>query len=145
MPPSEQQELLRATAKDFAERELAPIAATVDEREEFPEEAFRGLASLGLCGLTISEDAGGAGGGYADIATVIEEAGPGPAWMIPIIANKRWPEKPWFAQNQRLSRKPRQRRLPRRRLNPRTNPRPNQLWARWIRIWTPSAKASTVP
>ena len=73
MPPSEQQELLRTTAKDFAERELAPNAATVDEREEFPEEAFRGLAALGLCGLTISEDAGGAGGGYADIATVIEE------------------------------------------------------------------------
>ncbi len=73
MPPSEQQELLRATTKDFAERELAPNAATVDEREEFPEEAFRGLASLGLCGLTISEDAGGAGGGYGDIATVIEE------------------------------------------------------------------------
>ena len=73
MPPSEQQELLRATAKDFAGRELAPNAATVDEREEFPEEAFRGLAALGLCGLTISEDAGGAGGGYADIATVIEE------------------------------------------------------------------------
>ena len=73
MPPSEQQELLRATAKDFAERELAPNAAAVDEREEFPEEAFRGLASLGLCGLTIPEDAGGAGGGYGDIATVIEE------------------------------------------------------------------------
>jgi alkylation response protein AidB-like acyl-CoA dehydrogenase len=73
MPPSEQQELLRATTKDFAERVLAPNAATVDEREEFPEEAFRGLASLGLCGLTISEDAGGAGGGYGDIATVIEE------------------------------------------------------------------------
>lgn len=73
MPPSEQQELLRATTKDFAERVLAPNATTVDEREEFPEEAFRGLASLGLCGLTISEDAGGAGGGYGDIATVIEE------------------------------------------------------------------------
>ncbi|NQW16518.1 MAG: acyl-CoA dehydrogenase family protein [Chloroflexi bacterium] len=73
MPPSEQQELLRATAKDYAERELAPNAASVDEREEFPEDAFRGLASLGLCGLTISEEAGGAGGGYVDIATVIEE------------------------------------------------------------------------
>jgi butyryl-CoA dehydrogenase len=73
MPPSEQQELLRATAKDYAERELAPNAARVDEREEFPEEAFRGLAKLGLCGLTITEDAGGFGGGYGDIATVIEE------------------------------------------------------------------------
>ena len=73
MPPSEQQELLRVTAKEFAERELAPNAAIVDEREEFPEEAFRGLAALGLCGLTVHEDAGGAGGGYGDIATVIEE------------------------------------------------------------------------
>jgi len=73
MPPSEQQELLRVTAKEFAERELAPNAAIVDEREEFPEEAFRGLAALGLCGLTVREDVGGAGGGYGDIATVIEE------------------------------------------------------------------------
>ncbi len=73
MPLSEQQELLRATAKNYAERELAPNAATVDEREEFPEEAFRGLAELGLCGLTVTEDAGGFGGGYGDIATVIEE------------------------------------------------------------------------
>jgi acyl-CoA dehydrogenase len=70
---TEQQELLQATTRDFATRELAPRAAEIDESQRFPRENFDGLAALGLCGLTIDEDAGGAGGGYADIAVVIEE------------------------------------------------------------------------
>ncbi len=73
MPLTEQQELLRTTARDFARRELEPRAADVDEAEEFPVDNFRGLAELGLCGLSIDESVGGAGGGYVDLAVVIEE------------------------------------------------------------------------
>ncbi len=73
MALTEQQELLRNTARDFAERELAPRAAEIDEAEEFPVGNFSGLAKLGLCGLSIDESVGGAGGGYVDIAVVIEE------------------------------------------------------------------------
>ncbi len=70
---SEMQKLLQATAREFAQRELEPRAEAVDEKEEFPAEGFRGLAELGLCGLTVPEALGGAGGGYADIAVVVEE------------------------------------------------------------------------
>ena len=73
MPLTEQQELLRTTARDFARQELEPRAADVDEAEEFPVDNFRGLAELGLCGLSIDESVGGAGGGYVDLAVVIEE------------------------------------------------------------------------
>ena len=73
MPLTEQQELLRTTARDFARRELEPRAVDVDEAEEFPVDNFRGLAELGLCGLSIDESVGGAGGGYVDLAVVIEE------------------------------------------------------------------------
>ena len=70
---TEQQELLRTTARDYAQRELEPRAGDVDEAEEFPVDNFRGLAELGLCGLSIDESVGGAGGGYVDLAVVIEE------------------------------------------------------------------------
>lgn len=70
---SEQQKLLRATAREFATRELEPRAAEVDAAETFPAEQFRGLASLGLLGLTVPEAHGGAGGGYQELAVVIEE------------------------------------------------------------------------
>ena len=73
MALTEQQELLRTTAREFARRELEPRAAEIDEAEEFPVDNFRGLAELGLCGLSIDESVGGAGGGYVDLAVVIEE------------------------------------------------------------------------
>ncbi len=73
MPLTEQQELLRTTARDFARRELEPRATEIDEAEEFPVDNFRGSAKLGLSGLSIAESVGGAGGGYVDLAVVIEE------------------------------------------------------------------------
>lgn len=70
---TEQQKLLRTTTREFSERELEPRAADVDRDEAFPAEQFRGLAGLGLLGLTLPEAAGGAGGGYRDMLVVVEE------------------------------------------------------------------------
>jgi alkylation response protein AidB-like acyl-CoA dehydrogenase len=70
---TEQQELLRQTARDFALKELEPRAAEVDSTEQFPRHQFRGLAEIGLLGLTVPEADGGAGGGYGELAVVIEE------------------------------------------------------------------------
>lgn len=70
---TEGQQLLRSSARDFAQRELEPRAAEVDEGESFPRESFDGLAALGFCGLTVEEADGGAGGGYVDLSVVIEE------------------------------------------------------------------------
>ena len=70
---NEEELLLRNTVRDFADQQLAPRAADYDESGEFPWENFRGLAELGLFGLTISEDVGGQGGTARQAAIVIEE------------------------------------------------------------------------
>ena len=72
---SEQQEMLAATVREFAAKELAPRAAEVDESEKFPHQQFKGLAELGLTGLTMDEAHGGSGGDYRDMMAVVEEVG----------------------------------------------------------------------
>lgn len=70
---NEQQTMLATTVREFAARELAPRADDVDTREEFPVDQFRGLAQLGLTGMTIPEEFGGSGGEYRDFMVVLEE------------------------------------------------------------------------
>ena len=70
---TEDEVLLRSTVRDFADRELAPRAAEYDESGEFPWENVRGLADLGLFGLTIDEAYGGSGGTIRQLAIVVEE------------------------------------------------------------------------
>ena len=70
---SEQQNMLATTVREFAAEKLAPRADEVDSSEEFPIEQFRGLAGLGLTGMTIPEEFGGSGSGYRDFMVVLEE------------------------------------------------------------------------
>jgi acyl-CoA dehydrogenase len=70
---TEQQELLKSTVAEFAANEVAPYAVEVDAEEKFPKRQMEGLGELGLLGLSIAEEAGGAGGGYKDLMVVLEE------------------------------------------------------------------------
>jgi butyryl-CoA dehydrogenase len=72
---NEQQTMLATTVREFAADNLAPRADEVDENEEFPIDQFRGLAELGLTGMTIPEEFGGSGGEYKDFMVVLEEVG----------------------------------------------------------------------
>ena len=72
---NEQQTMLATTVREFSAANLAPRADEVDEKEEFPIEQFRGLAELGLTGMTIPEEFGGSGGEYKDFMVVLEEVG----------------------------------------------------------------------
>ena len=72
---NEQQQLLANTVREFAENDLAPLADEVDTKEEFPKQQFDALAELGLTGLLISPELGGAGMGYRDFMVVLEEIG----------------------------------------------------------------------
>jgi len=72
---NEQQNMLATTVREFAAENLAPRADEVDEKEEFPIDQFRGLAELGLTGMTIPEEFGGSGGEYKDFMVVLEEVG----------------------------------------------------------------------
>lgn len=56
---SEEQELIRQTVRDFAEREIKPIAQELDEKEEFSEDLTRKIGELGLFGMYLPEKYGG--------------------------------------------------------------------------------------
>lgn len=60
---SDTQTLIQRTAREFATREILPQAATLDREERFPEELVAGLAALGLLGVNVSPEYGGAGAG----------------------------------------------------------------------------------
>ena len=58
---TEEHEMLLAAVRDFAQREIAPIAAEFDESGEFPLETVRKMGAMGLMGIEVPEAYGGAG------------------------------------------------------------------------------------
>ena len=70
---TEEQELLRRTVREFAESRVAPAAAELDREERFPYELVAELAELGLMGIPIAEEYGGAGADTVSYAIAIEE------------------------------------------------------------------------
>ena len=77
---TEEEQMLRTTVRDFADRELAPRARELDEKEKFSWENWKGMADLGLMGIGIDAQYGGTGsGGYRQVAIVVEEIARGDA------------------------------------------------------------------
>jgi short-chain 2-methylacyl-CoA dehydrogenase len=70
---AEEHELVRRTVRDFAERRVAPVAEELDREERFPYEIVGELAELGLMGMPIPEEYGGAGADTLSYAIAIEE------------------------------------------------------------------------
>src|SRR5919112_6559051 len=70
---SDEQHLLRGTVREFAEAEIAPHVREWDESQHFPVELLPKLAELGLMGVIFPENYGGAGMGYVEYVTIIEE------------------------------------------------------------------------
>lgn len=66
-------ELLRDTVRQFAEKEIAPIAGQIDADNRFPIELWPKLGQLGLHGITVTEEYGGANMGYLAHAIAMEE------------------------------------------------------------------------
>jgi short-chain 2-methylacyl-CoA dehydrogenase len=71
--PSDEQELIRRTVREFAETKVAPVAEELDREARFPYELVAELGELGLMGLPIPEEYGGAGGDTVSYAIAIEE------------------------------------------------------------------------
>jgi alkylation response protein AidB-like acyl-CoA dehydrogenase len=67
------QSMIRETVRDLARKEFAPRAAKLDETADFPWENFKKLAELGLTGIPIPEDYGGAGADTLSMAIALEE------------------------------------------------------------------------
>ncbi len=70
---SEDQKLIRDTAREFAENELAPLAATFDHEQRFPSEVIGRLAELGFMGMAVPEEHGGAGTDNLSYIIAVEE------------------------------------------------------------------------
>jgi len=70
---TEDQQMFQKMVRDFATKEIDPIAAKIDETEEFPSECIKKMADLGLFGVTISEEYGGSGGDSIHLAIAEEE------------------------------------------------------------------------
>ena len=66
-------EALRHEIARFAAAEVAPRAAEIDARNEFPADLWRKLGDLGLLGITVEEEYGGAGLGYLEHVVAMEE------------------------------------------------------------------------
>src|SRR5688572_26759706 len=70
---TDEQRMYRAAVRDFVEKELKPFAAEIDEKRELRWEAIAKMPALGLTGLQVPEEYGGAGLDSISAAMAIEE------------------------------------------------------------------------
>jgi short-chain 2-methylacyl-CoA dehydrogenase len=70
---SEEHELVRSTVREFAFERVAPIAAELDRDHRFPYELVAEMGELGLMGMTVPEEYGGAGADTLSYAIAVEE------------------------------------------------------------------------
>ncbi|MFO1351517.1 MAG: acyl-CoA dehydrogenase family protein [Gammaproteobacteria bacterium] len=84
-----EQEMIRASLRQFSEERLAPFAAEWDKNHTFPQQALRELGKLGALGMVVPERWGGAGLDYVSLALAIEEiaAGDGATSTIVSVQN----------------------------------------------------------
>ncbi|MCM8736697.1 isovaleryl-CoA dehydrogenase [Azospirillum sp. A1-3] len=69
----ESADMLRDSVRSFAANEIAPRAAEIDHSNEFPNELWRKMGDLGILGVTVDEEYGGAGMGYLEHVVAMEE------------------------------------------------------------------------
>ena len=82
---TEEQLIIKNTAKKFAENEVASVVESMDKQNEFPMEVFRRAGELGFTGLCVPEEYGGAGTGYTEECLVqheISKVSPGFALIL---------------------------------------------------------------
>ena len=70
---SDEQQQLRRSVREFAEREILPNVMKWDEAGEFPLATIKQLGKLGLMGVVFPPELGGAGMGYVEYVTAVEE------------------------------------------------------------------------
>lgn len=70
---TEEQEMMRRMVRDFAQKEIAPIIETMEEKDEFPLQVIRKMGEYGLMGIPIPEEWGGSGADFISYISAIHE------------------------------------------------------------------------
>ena len=70
---NEEQQILRDSVREFAEKEIKPVAEALDEKEEFSLDLVKKMAELGLFGMFASDEYGGSNVGYVSYVIAVEE------------------------------------------------------------------------
>src|SRR3970282_1901996 len=70
---TEEQQMIQALAREFAEKEVKPVAALLDGEARFPHETVKRMGELGLMGIAIPERWGGSGGDTVSYVVALEE------------------------------------------------------------------------
>ena len=70
---NDQQKMIEKMVREFAKKEIEPIADKLDKNEEYPKETLKKMAQLGLLGITIPTEYGGAGLDTISYAIIVEE------------------------------------------------------------------------
>jgi len=85
---SEEQRMLKKTVKDFAEKEIAPIAAEMDKSGEFPWDCMRKIGEMGVFGLVLPPAFGGTGPDKLSLLVALEEISAASASVaVPLICS----------------------------------------------------------
>ena len=77
MIPTEEQVLIRDMARTFATKQIAPFAAEWEDQARFPTDVFKAMGKLGLMGMTVPQEWGGAGLDHVTYAMALEEIAAG--------------------------------------------------------------------
>jgi len=70
---NDEQQLMQTMFRDFTEKEVRPIAASIDEEERFPAELLPLMGEIGLMGIPVPDELGGAGMGCMEYVLAVEE------------------------------------------------------------------------
>jgi butyryl-CoA dehydrogenase len=70
---TDEQQMIRATVREFADSQIRPIAAEIDREARFPHETVKRMGELGLMGMVIPERWGGSGAGAVSYVVALEE------------------------------------------------------------------------
>lgn len=70
---TDEQKMIQKMVREFAEKEIEPVAAELDQKERYPSDILKKMASLGLLGIIIPPEYGGAGADTISYSLVVEE------------------------------------------------------------------------
>ena len=83
---TDEQELIRDSAREFADREIQPVVRDNDRAGRFDRELARKLGDVGYLGAPVAEQYGGRGLGYLSYALIVEEVGRADSAMRTVVS-----------------------------------------------------------